>query len=198
MNFTDAPANDWQTAHNMIAAAARQAGYDHSRADDIAAVACGKILTSTWKHGTPESVIHAAAIMRARGRRYGWIRFDTLGMQDCRRSKIEPQPPVDRGHTPSPADMAEKAERYGIPVYRVHEANGIGPGALAEPGHSPSVYGSAPATPSPTAGVRLSRLETDPNPERTLQATHPAANPPQWREMDAEYRQALAEYYAGR
>lgn len=198
MNFSNATPAEWQSAHRMIAAAARKAGYDAFRADDIASTAVMAIITSEWRHGQPENVLHAAAIMRQRGRRYGWIRFDDIGRADYRRSKIAPQPLTDRGYTPSPSEMAERAERHRVPVRRVHESYGIGPGALAEPGTTPSVYAAGPATPPPTAGARLWKLETDPNPERTLQATHPATNPPQWREVDDEYRQALAEYYAGR
>ncbi len=210
MNFPNATPADWNYARGILAKAARAAGYDHSTADDLASEAVLRILTIRWTT-QPESVRHAALIMRSAARRRGWAMFDRTSAAAAERRRRDekadregrprpPRPIRDRSGsiTPSPADMAEQAERCRVPVYRVHEAHGIGPGALAEPGHTPSVYGSGPATPSPVAGSRLSRLETDPNAERTLAATHPAHNPPQWREMDDDYRQALATYYAGR
>lgn len=209
MNFPNATADDWNHARGILAKAARAAGYDHSTAEDLAQEAVFRILTIRWAT-QPESVGHAALIMRSAARRRGWAMFDRTSAAAAERRRRDeqadregrprpPRPIRDRSGsiTPSPADMAEHAERLNVPVYRVHEANGIGPGALAEPGHTPSVYGSGPATPTPVTGSRLSRLETDPNHERTLAATHPASNPPQWRtgpDLD-HYRDQLAEYY---
>lgn len=206
MNFPNATAAEWTAAISVIAAGARRAGYCAADADDMAQNAMLAIMRRKFARGMPTGPEHAARILRRQAQRLGWIMFSPAADNARRRTqarKAEGEAhtiavAIGRSITPSPASMAEQAERLAVPVYRVHEANGIGPGALAEPGHTPSVYGSGPATPTPVAGVRLSRLETDPNSERTLAATHPANNPPQWREMDDDYRQALATYYAGR
>lgn len=206
MNFPNATAEDWTHAAALIAAGACRAGYCQADADDMAQHAMLSIMKRTYTRGMPESPAHAARIIRRGCQRYGWHILrpaDNLARQ--RRPEIVEGAEVyrkavhnTRAASPCPATMAEEAERTGQTLRRVQEAYGIGPGALAEPGHTPSVYGSGPATPTPVAGSRLSRLETDPNPERTLAATHPGNNPPQWREMDDDYRQALATYYAGR
>jgi len=208
MNFPNATAEDWARARGIIFAGARRAGYDAAAADDMAQNAMLAIMGRNYRHGMPEGPVHAACILRRQARRLGWHTLNPQTANERRRSQDRRQDreahvvavAIGRSVTPSPASMAEHAERLRVPVYRVHEANGIGPGALAEPGHTPSVYGSGPATPTPVAGSRLSRLETDPNPVRTLQATHPACNPPQWRtgaDLD-HYRDQLAQYYGPR
>jgi hypothetical protein len=146
----------------------------------------------------PQSVKHAALILRKAARRLGWAMFDPEAKRARDRKQDMVRPVMDRGNmtTPSPDEMAMIAERFYIPVDRIHAAHGIGPGALAEPGHTPSVYGSGPATPTPVAGARFARLATDPN----MDATLAARTGPVWREgpdLD-HYRDQLAEYYASR
>lgn len=203
MNFQNATAAEWAAAHRMLAGAARASGYEHHTAEDLAAEAVLRILTVRWTT-PPESVRHAAVILRNAARRRGWAMFDRTAAAAAERRRRDekadaegrprpPRPVMDRSGsiTPSPADMAEHAEHHGIPVYRVHEAHGIGPGALAEPGQTPSVYGSGPATPPPVTGCRWVHIETDPNAERTLAQRQPL----QYLEgySLADYRQRLAE-----
>ena len=203
MNFPNATPDEWTAAHRMIAAAARRDGYDHvtmasaSTADDIASEVVLRIMSIRWRD-QPQSVKHAALILRKAARRLGWAMFDPEAKRARDRKQDMVRPVMDRGNmtTPSPDEMAMIAERFYIPVDRIHAAHGIGPGALAEPGHTPSVYGSGPATPTPVAGARFARLATDPN----LDATLAARSGPAWREgpdLD-HYRAQLAEYYAGR
>lgn len=219
MNFPSATPAELEQARRIILRAVNRTGlpgqdgltmHCADAADEVAQAAMLHILTKAYRT-QPESIRHAACMVAKAGRLYGWHRY-TPGANAARRraQKGDHSTNAAKAHavtvaigrsvTPSPAEMAEQAERLRVPVYRVHESNGIGPGALAEPGHTPSVYGSGPATPTPVAGARLSRLETDPNAERTLQATHPGNNPPQWRtEADLDhYRDQLAEYYGPR
>ena len=219
MNFPNATPAELEQARRIILRAVNRTGlpgqdgltmHCADAADEVAQSAMLHILTKAYRT-QPESIRHAACMVAKAGRLYGWHRY-TPGANAARRRAQKGDISTDaakahtvavaigRSVTPSPAEMAEQAERLMVPVYRVHESNGIGPGALAEPGHTPSVYGSGPATPPPVTGARLSRLETDPNAERTLQATHPAYNPPQWRtgaDLD-HYRAQLAEYYGPR
>jgi len=201
MNFPNATPDEWSDAHRMITASARRDGYDHvtmasaSTAEDVASEVILRIMSIRWKT-QPESVKHAALILRKAARKHGWAMFDPEAKRARDRKQDMVRPVMDRGnmHSPSPADMAEQAERFRVPVDRVHAANGIGPGALAEPGHAPSVYGSGPATPPPVAGVRGLHLYVDPNAARTLERTHRSV-PPTWRtgeDLDA-YREQLRE-----
>jgi hypothetical protein len=192
--FENATAADWTRARDIIYRTALRDTGDAARADDLAQQAMMTIITRRWK-APPESPTHAAFILRKQARRMGWHTLDPSAANALRR-KSGPAPVIDRGTMPPPDAMAMAAERHGIPVDRVHAAHGIGPGALAEPGHTPSVYGSGPATPTPVAGARFARLATDPN----LDATLAARSGPVWREGAdlTHYRDQLAEYYAGR
>ena len=125
--------------------------------------------------------------------------FRSLDAKRARQRKQDSQRPViDRSSsvTPSPAEMAERAEGLGVSIHRVHEAHGVGVFAMQEPGTTPSVYGHGPGYQPPQTGCRAIRLETDPNAERTLQATH--RSQPQAVALDGDnltrYREALAAY----
>jgi hypothetical protein len=198
MNFPNATAAEWTAAHRILAGAARAAGYDHSTADDLAAEAVFRILTIRWK-ATPADVQHAARIMRNAARRRGWAMFDRTAAaaaerrrRDERSGKARQMPPArERSITPSPAAMAAHAERFRLPVRVVHEAHGIGPGALASPGETPSVYGSGPAAVPPVTGCRGIHLQTDPNAARTMAQRQPLHF--LTGEALTEYRQRLAE-----
>ncbi len=191
--FATATAADWSRARDILYRTALRDTGDASRADDLAQQGMVTILARRWK-APPESPAHAAFILRKQARRLGWHTLDPAAARALRRKDGRPKPVIDRGHSPSPATMAEQAERLGVPVDRVHAANGIGPGALAEPGHAPSVFGSGPATPPPVAGLRGLHLFTDPNASRTLERTHRSV-PPTWRtgeDLEA-YRAQLRE-----
>jgi hypothetical protein len=204
--FADFPAADWTLARGIIASQAVRAGIDHARADDMAQTAMLAILKRTKPYRVPvEGPAHAARIMARFAQRQGWHTLDHAARASRQRASRGLQAEADahvvnvalgRSTTPSPADMADDADRLGVPVDRIHAAHGIGPGALAEPGHTPSVYGSGPATPTPVAGARFARLATDPN----MDATLAARSGPVWREGAdlTHYRDQLAEYYAGR
>jgi hypothetical protein len=204
--FADAPATEWTRARGIIASQARKAGIDHARADDMAQHAMLSILKRTKPYRVPvEGPAHAAWIMVRFAQRQGWHTLDHAAMASRKRARHGIQADADahvvsvaqgRSITPSPADMADDADRLGVPVDRIHAAHGIGPGALSEPGHTPSVYGSGPATPAPVTGCRFAMLATDPN----MDATLAARSGPVWREGEdlTHYRAQLAEYYASR
>jgi hypothetical protein len=204
--FADAPTADWSRARGIVASQAIRAGIDHARADDMAQTAMLNIIKRTKPYRAPvEGPAHAAWIMVRFAQRQGWIVLDPDANRANYRQTKGVQADADahvvnvaqgRSITPSPAIMADDAERLGIPVDRIHAAHGIGPGALSEPGHTPSVYGSGPATPTPVTGCRFARLATDPN----MDATLAARSGPVWREGEdlTHYRAQLAEYYASR
>lgn len=206
-NFPTATAAEWSHARGVIYHAALRSGIAAAQADDYAQQGMLVILRRRFR--TPvEGPVHAARIIAKGCRRLGWAMLspqsNAARMRNADRQAAGMEgvkvAAISRSVTPSPAAMAEQAERLRVSVDRVHEAYGVGGYAMAEPNTTPSVYAAGPATLPPVEGSRLWKLETDPNAERTLEATHPAANPPVWREgADLEqYRQALAEYYAGR
>jgi hypothetical protein len=204
--FADAPAAEWTRARGIVASQAIKAGIDHARAEDMAQNAMLAILKRTKPYRMPvDGPSHAAWLLVRFAQRQGWLSLDPAANSRNKRTTQGLQAEADahvvnvalgRSTTPSPADMADDADRLGVPVDRIHAANGIGPGALAEPGHSPSVYGSGPATPTPVTGARFARLATDPN----MDATLAARTGPVWREgADLDhYRAQLAEHYASR
>jgi hypothetical protein len=204
--FADAPATEWTRARGIIASQAVKAGIDHARAEDMAQHAMLSILKRTKPYRKQvDGPAHAAWGMVGLAKRRGWIVLDPDANRANYRQTKGVQADADahvvnvaqgRSITPSPAAMAEDADRLGVPVDRIHAAHGIGPGALSEPGHTPSVYGSGPATPTPVTGCRFARLATDPN----MDATLAARTGPVWREGEdlTHYRAQLAEYYAGR
>lgn len=206
-NFPNATPAEWKHARGVVYYAALRSGIDANEADDLAQQAMLVILRRRFR--TPvEGPVHAARIIAKGARRLGWHTLQPSRANSLRRSATRAEEgmqqvignAIARSVTPSPADMAEQAERRGVSVHRVHEAYGVGGYALAEPNTTPSVYAAGPATLPPVEGSRLWKLETDPNPERTLAATHPAANPPQWRtgaDLD-HYREQMAAYYGPR
>lgn len=211
MNFPNATPAELEQARRIILRAVNRTGlpgqdgltmHCADAADEVAQSAMLHILTKVYRT-QPESIRHAACMVAKAGRLYGWHRY-TPGANAARQRAQKGNRSTDaaqahtiavaigRSVTPSPADMAEHAERLRVPVYRIHEANGIGPGALAEPGHTPSVYGSGPATPAPVTGCRGVHLETDPNPDATVAAQ--MSGPAFRADVDA-YRAQLAAYY---
>lgn len=193
--FTNATPADWTRARGILFNGARRAGVDPATADDMAQNGMMAMLRRKWKT-PPEGPVHAARILRKQAQRLGWWTLLPDAVNAARRkatAAAEAQTVAvaqGRSVTPSPATMAEDAERLGVPVERVHAAHGIGPGALAEPGMTPSVVGERPAFAYPAPRPWL-RLQTDPNPAATLERTHRDAY-----RLDYLTGQALDDYRA--
>jgi hypothetical protein len=172
---------DWTAFSASITRTAERSGMTRADAEDIAQDIALRIVEGRFAQKA-ETLRQAFGLARAIARRAGtWAALGNQTGRDRDRKRRSQdgryQFPVrdESAAFPSPDRMAAAAEAKGFPVARVHEAYGIGPTALAEPGTTPSVCGSGPGWTMPEP-IPADRYPTDPNPVGRIVAALAVAN----------------------
>ena len=174
MNFENATAAEWNDAHRIIRGAAVAHGIPFADAEDMAQEAARTILTRRFRI-MPENPVHAARVLVRGAKRFGFWSLMPNPSKPQRMREVDNLRPVrEGGYDPSPAQIAETAERHGITLAVAMARAGYGPQELAEP--ISAVSGSGIGYTPPREGCPGLHLATDPNPASRAAAALAAAN----------------------
>jgi hypothetical protein len=177
----NASPEDWTAFTDSITNAAHRGGLTRADAEDVAQDIALRIVEGRFAKnaenlrqafGTARRIARKAGTWAVLG---GQARRDRDRYNRARKAEGFQFPTTDDPTYPSPARMAAAAEAKCFPVARIHEAYGIGPTALAEPGTTPSVCGSGPGWTMPEP-IPADRYPTDPNPIGRIVAALAVAN----------------------
>jgi len=172
MNFPTATDQEWNDAHRIIRGAAVAHGINHADAEDMAQETTYRMLRRRYAK-PPEGPVHAARIAVRQAKRFGF--YSLLPRSTVSQAKRDQARPAEsyRPHSPDPAQLAQLAERQGIPLSVALERVGVGLFAMTEPDQG--VYGSGIRWQPPREGCP-GLHGTDPNPASRAAAALAAAN----------------------
>jgi len=173
-NYPNATDAEWNEAYRIIRGSALANGIGNADAEDMAQEATRTIMTRRFRIA-PENPVHAARVLVRGAKRFGFWSIMPNPSKPQRQRELDSLRPVrEAGYDPSPAQIAETAERHGIPLEVAMARAGYGPQELAEP--TSAVSGSGIGYTPPQEGCPGLHLATDPNPSSRTAAALAAAN----------------------